>query len=333
MTLALRVFRTTFLRVAMLQVFGAGVVFALPGQPGTETPHADLPQSVAASINPDEITSAEQLLDRLQTADAGLRTLTADIRYDRVFEIAGDRQIRDGSLVYVDTRNDAPNATGGRKFAIHIKSVQIGTRKDADDRQLIFDGEWFVERIDSQKSFTKRRVARPGEQFDPLRLGEGPFPLPIGQKKADILSRYTAELLPATEGLVSNDPDNEVAQKSLEAFVKGCYQLKLTPRPEIIESEELKEIRVWYRPGAAGEPSLLPRMARTINRAKDVTLVQLINVKVNQPVDPELTSTTPPEGDWRVQIDDLPPAGAPDSLVVPGKEPADTQTPQPGNKK
>ncbi|MFA6044251.1 MAG: hypothetical protein WC718_04655 [Phycisphaerales bacterium] len=318
---------------ASLQMAAAATGFAITRQPSAELPSETTQPAQTAPpvspVKPGDITTADQLLDALETADAGLHTLTADIRYDRVFEIAGDRQIRDGSLVYVDTRGDAagaPGAAGGRKFAIRIKSVQIGDRKDPEDRQLIFDGQWFVERVDSNKSFTKRRVARPGENFNPLRLGEGPFPLPIGQKKADILKRYDVDLFPATKDLVSNDPGNAAAQKSLEDFVKGCYQLKLTPKPTIIESEELKEIRLWYRPGTGNEPTLLPRMARTINRAQDVTLVQLINVKLNQPIDPESISTTPPKGDWHVQIDDLPPAGAPDSLVVPGKEPANPQT-------
>lgn len=326
MNFALRVSQKAMLRIAALAMAAAG-------SPVSAQPRADLPGPASQTAPPaatpaSAITTADQLLDALETADAGLHTLTADIRYDRVFEIAGDRQIRDGSLVYVDSRGEDPDETGGRKFAIHIRSVQIGDRKEGDDRQLIFDGEWFVERVDSQKLFTKRRTARPGEKFDPLRLGEGPFPLPIGQKKADIVKRYDVELLPAAEGLVSNDPDNAVAQKALEAFVNGCYQLKLTPKPDIIESEELKEIRLWYRPGtgAAGEPTQLPRMAGTINRAGDVTLVQLVNVKVNEPVDPASISTTPPKGDWHVQIDDLPAAGAPDSLVVPGKKPSISQT-------
>lgn len=327
-----------FLPVVMVQMVMAAGGFAL--QPDVRAPSSAEPPA-GKPAGEGVYTSADGLLDALEKADVGLRTLTADIRYDRVFEIAGDRQIRDGSLVYVDTRGGAQGAgeekqaggdkAGGRKFAIHIRSVQIGDRRDADDRWLIFDGEWFVERLDSLKQFTKRRVARPGEKFDPLRLGEGPFPLPIGQKKSDIVGRYDVALLPATQDLEPNDPDNAAAKKALDGFVADCYQLKLTPKQSIREGEELREIRLWYKPGAGekGEPRLLPRMARTVNRAGDVTLVQLINVKVNEVVDEAVTSTATPEGDWKVQIDDLPRevgGGEPEAAEVPGREPSKAQT-------
>ncbi|MBI1190580.1 MAG: hypothetical protein GC200_07895 [Tepidisphaera sp.] len=322
-----------FLRVTVIQMVLAAQSFALQPDASAGKP-AEPPAGAQAGEG--VYTTADQLLEALEKADVGLRTLTADIRYDRVFEIAGDRQIRDGSLVFVDDRGEARDAkgaegegaAGSRRFAIHIKSVQIGDRRDAEDRWLIFDGEWFVERLDAQKQFTKRRVARPGEHFDPLRLGEGPFPLPIGQKKSDIVSRYDVELLPATQDLKPNDPEDAAAQKALDGFVKGCYQLKLTPKESIRKGEELREIRLWYRAGsgAKGEATLLPRMARTVNRAGDVTLVQLINVKVNEPVDEGVTSTATPKGDWKVQIEDLAPAGEPQALEVPGREPSSAQT-------
>ncbi len=304
----------------------------LAGLPAMQ-PSASQPAQTTLQAPAANFTSAEQLLDALEEADADLRTLQSDIQYDRVFGIAGDRQIRQGGLVYVDPRpaGQASTSKQGRKFAIRITSVQIGERREQDDRQLIFDGEWFVERDNVRKLFQKRHVARPGDGFDPLKLGEGPFPLPIGQKKADILRRYEVALLTAGQDLEANDPGDEAAKASLEAFVKGSYQLKLTPKPEIIESEELKEIRLWYRPvvGPAGQTTLLPRMARTINRAADVTLVSLINVKTNQPVDADAISTMAPKEGWDVQIEELPGAGQPGALIVPGAEPSKPQTGDP----
>lgn len=326
-------------QMAWVQMMWAPAGFAVQPEAGEAAAARPSEAPAGAPAGDGVYTSAGQLLEALEKADVGIRTLTADIRYDKVFEIAGDRQIRDGSLVFVDDRREAGATTaegqeageageGGRKFAIHIKSQQTGDRKEAKDQWLIFDGQWFVERLDAEKQFRKRRVARPGEKFDPLRLGQGPFPLPIGQKKSDILSRYDVELLPATKDLEPNDDGNEAAKRALDAFVEDCYQLKLVPKETIREGEELREIRLWYRSGAGakGEPGLLPRMARTVNRAKDVTLVLLINVKVNGEVEAGAISTATPAGDWHVQIDDLPAAGQPEGLEVPGREPVSDQT-------
>ncbi len=250
------------------------------------------------------ISSAGDLLAQLETADANLRSLDADILYQRVFGLEGDQQERRGRLYFVDTKAQTPEnkpAPGSRKFAIHFKSLKLGDQPPmAQDQVLIFDGEWLVEKQPQQQQIIKRQITRAGG-FDPLKVGEGPFPLPIGQKRADILSRFDAELLPATKDLVAEDP---AMQQPLENFVRGSHQLKLTPKPGE-RSIELSEIRLWYRPDPA-TGQLLPRMARTVTPTGDVSLVQLANVKVNQSVPAQALDTTTPAG-WKQDIQELPP--------------------------
>jgi hypothetical protein len=250
------------------------------------------------------VTTAEDLLARLETADKDLRSLDADVLYQRVFGLEGDEQERRGKLYYVDAKSataDGTPAPGSRKFAIHFKSLKMGDQPAmAQDQVLIFDGEWLVEKKPEDRQIIKRQITRAGG-FDPLKVGEGPFPLPIGQKKADILSRFDVELLPATKDLVSNDP---ALQQPLENFVKGSYQLKLTPKPGE-RSVELAEIRLWYRPDPT-TGQLLPRMARTVTPQGDISLVQLANVKVNGPVPSEAMDTRTPEG-WKQDVQELPP--------------------------
>lgn len=248
-----------------------------------------------------EIATADDLLMALETADAGLSTLTAGIRYDRTFEIAADRQVRQGQLFF-QARRQGDRAD--RRFAIRFDRLIVGERVRDEVKEFIFDGEWLVEKLPGEKPplFTKRQVVPPGERFDPLRIGEGPMPIPIGQRREDILSRYTAELVSA---------DADLTEAELKAFVKDSYQLKLVPRPDRPDEDEFREIRLWYRrsagvgPGAGGRPeTLLPRMARTINRSGDESVVQLINVQINGPIPEDVMKTTTPgpkEG-WDVQI-------------------------------
>jgi hypothetical protein len=265
-------------------------------------PPATPAQPPAASS---EFKTADDLLNALETADQGLQSLTADVKYDRTFEIQGDRQIHLGRLWFV---SDPPKSAGDppqRKFAIHFDRVFIGPVQRTQDKTYIFDGQWMMEKDGESKFFQKKQVVGPGEHFDPLKVGEGPFVLPIGQRKGDILKRFNVELLPSGAGLdAAKDATEEDKQaaESAKGDVEGAYQLKLTPR-DGAKDDDFSEVRLWYKRGKQGE--LLPRMARTVNPAGDVSLVLLINVEVQlagkpenaaAKVPPETLDTTPPPG-------------------------------------
>lgn len=270
-----------------------------------------------AEAQPKKFENADQLLSALETADASLRTLNAELRYDRSFAIQGDRQVRTGTLYFV---TDEPKKVDGkrqRRFAIRFEQLAVGERIEKETKDYIFDGSWLVEREPSRKRFNKRQIVPEGQSFDPLRIGEGPMPIPIGQKKADILKRYDAKLIPAEDGL-------EDAKE--RKFVNKSYQLLLTPRAELAETDEFLELRLWYRTDSDG--MLLPRMARTKNRSGDESLVQLINVKVNDQrgVPDGLFSTEAPKSGWDVTVQpwrgsggDAPKADVP-GVDVPGLE-------------
>lgn len=234
------------------------------------------------------IDSADALLAELERADADLATLEADVIYDRVFEVQGDEQIRTGRL-YFSSGNRGAGGGEGRRFAVYFERLQVGARVEERPLVYIFDGEWFVEKRPDERQFIKRQVVPPGEKFDPLKIGEGPFPIPIGQKREDILARYRAELLEAEAGLDRDD---------LREFVEGAYQLKLTP---LDPRDTFKEVRLWYfRAGVGGK--LLPRMARTVNTEGDVSVVQLVGVKINSEMDASRLDTATPVAGWDVQI-------------------------------
>lgn len=241
---------------------------------------------------------ADALLTALETADASLTALSAEIRYDRTFAIQGDRQVRTGSLYFLSESGPEQVVPPlvSRKFAIRFQRLAVGERVEKETKDYVFDGTWLVERLPQQKKLTKRQIVPDGQRFDPLRIGEGPMPIPIGQKREEILGRYDAELVPAIDALPG--PEN----KELRAFVQGAYQLRLTPRPELIESDEFREIRLWYRRDKDGV--LLPRMAKTLSRSGDESVVQLINVKINStrswPGD--LFDTATPERGWDVTV-------------------------------
>jgi hypothetical protein len=241
---------------------------------------------------------AEALLNTLETADANLTTLTAQIQYIRDFAIAGDTHVRRGTLWFVDSTNAGEQARR-RSFAIRFDNLQVGTRLEKREQYYTFDGEWLFEKFPGEKRMVRRQVVRPGERFDPLKIGEGPLPIPIGQKRADILARYDATLLPSEDGF--DDMPLERA-KDLTAFTKGCVQLLLEPRADA--RDPFKAIRLWYLPtDTKSGKRLLPRLAHTINTADDESTVKLIGIKINEDasLEPGVFDTSTPK-DWDVII-------------------------------
>lgn len=232
--------------------------------------------------------SRDELLDAIERAEGEITALQADLRYDRVYGLVGDEQSRIGKLSYRDERA----SDGTRSFAIRFSHLAIGSSVREETKLYLFDGVWVTEVIPVDKQVFRRQVVPPGEDFDPLRIGEGPLPIPIGQAKADILSRYNAELVPQHESLFAPD---------VKQLVSRASQLKLTPKPEWAERDEFREIRLWYRAGADGLP--LPVMARTINKQGDESTVRLVGVQINEAalVDDEVFDyTVPPDYDLQI---------------------------------
>lgn len=267
--------------------------------------------------------SADELLDALETADEGLRTLQSGIGYIRVKSLSMTVESRYGRLYFVSE----PAPDGGRderQFALDFQKTVIGDVRNDDRSVVLFDGRRLYDKDYGGKLMIVRHVVDPmdpeAEARDPLRLGEGPLPIPIGQKKEDILARYEAELVAnLTEGLETpEDPleTEEIMYPSFRTQVTGedgakahrTVQLRLKARDA--EGAEFKDIRLWYRrePGAEGQPGrLLPFMARAITSEGDVAIFQLSNVRVNAELAGEareVMSPVAPRG-WQTQVRDF----------------------------
>lgn len=240
------------------------------------------------------IESAERLLRALEDAGRDIHRLQAKVRYTRVQRLQGDRQVRQGTLYYkAEPAQGGEDKPRNRAFAVYFDTLYVDRQKREDRQLWVFDGRWLIEKRPSQKQYIAREIAPPGASFDPLRLGEGPLPIPIGQRADEVLQRYDAELLEPTAGV---DLEGGVA-----AYVANARQLRLVPKPSWKEEDDFREIRLWY-----GKDRLLPKLARTVDRQGDISLVQLVGVTVN----PESfnrqgvfdISRPPEDAGWDVQI-------------------------------
>lgn len=253
--------------------------------------------------------SVGELLAALEASGDQITTLEAELLYERRFKLQGDTHTRYGNLYYRSERlkfsvppekakPDAPLPPLFRSFAIKFTRLFIENVRRDEDKEYVFDGQWLVERSVKQKQYIAREVARPGDRFDPLRLGEGPMPIPIGQKAAEILARYDADMPPLADGVAGEPTFLDTATKFSHA------QLRLVPKADRAKDDEFREIRLWYARDADG--TLLPRLVRTVTRSQDVSFVQLWGLKKNQPLPKDaIRIEPPPEGEgWDVQIEE-----------------------------
>lgn len=255
----------------------------------------------AATTETKEITNAEELLAALETADKKISTITAELNFTTVAsEVEGnDRQRRHGWL-HFRNRSDAKTADGKPAPDSHAAaSVRFDTLIQASNKQFeekktyVVNGPVVIERIEKEKLMYRYRIGRQDKPQDPLKLGEGPFPLPFGQQKQEVLSRFDALLTPSLENL-------EGLTGGLRERLQSTYQLKLTPKKEAGVSSDVKEIRVWYQ-----KSDMLPVLARIMRPGGGFDEFYLVGIQVNKPLPANVFDTSVPQG-WKVEEKDRP---------------------------
>ncbi len=257
---------------------------------------AAAPAAVPASPLPAPALTADELLAKLETADKDLRTLTANIQYVKAFPEAqgGDTHTRRGEMSFANLDPGLATGRPRRMFAVTFNELIIGETRRMESRGFVFDGSWLVERDDTAKQFFKRRVVAPGSSADPMRIGEGPLPLPIGQRRADIVGRFEAVTVSPLDAV----PEGLRFAK-LRALLTETHQLKLTPRAGSTQARDYTEIRLWYRTS-----DLLPVFAQSITPDGSKHEIFLLNTKKNEKLNDAVFSAAEPskQDGWSVDV-------------------------------
>lgn len=247
----------------------------------------------AKAVAGKEAATADELLALLETADKDLKSLKADLRYQTVSELDGDEQVRMGHVYFV-TREEGAEAKS-RSINVTFDTLKRGSTLTQENRSFILNRGVFVEKASQDKQINRYRLGPKGKTIDPLKIGEGPFPLPFGQKPADIKERFVVELLAGTDGMTFKSPD-----AGLKGYFEKTYQLKLIPRPGTKAAGDFAEARIWFQ-----KDGLLPVQARTIkpNNSGSEEFF-LWNIRRNEPVDESLFNTETPAG-WQEEEKEL----------------------------
>jgi hypothetical protein len=231
----------------------------------------------------DEWNPTDALLERLERSHADLRDFQARIVYRKWDNVLKRQEIRTGELLY------QVKPGGTKRFAILLEKLIVGNRSRDHRKHYIFDGSWLVEIDHESKLFIKRQVVPPDKQFDPLKLGEGPFPLPVGQPREEVRARFNVRVLHEPQ-------DEELAERLAGREVEG---LLLVPKPDTPQADELEQAEVFY-----DRDTLLPVGVSLTEANGDRKTVVLTDVKRDAGVDETKLSIVEPDprDGWRIDI-------------------------------
>lgn len=247
--------------------------------------HVALAAQAADASGPPLDPRIDKILDRLEARQ--IRDIRADVSWTLMHVITEDKTIKRGKLYYRDAKPAA-------KFLVHFEKINRDGRNRKVDERHLFDGRWYTERSSKTKLVTRREIRRESDLGNPYRIGEGVFPLPFGQKKADILAEFTVSLVPPKKG----DP-------------KQTDHLKLIPRPGTRTARTYASVDFWIRQAGVGKHPGLPVKVKVekkdgAGRSSQHVIVEVSNVAVNTGLSDSTFKIGKPLG-YSEQIDRLPP--------------------------
>jgi len=192
-----------------------------------QTPSDRTPPQPAPAAQPPTAEAAAQservdtILTRLEHRE--VRDLHAKVRWETAYltDEPGEEEKKFGQIWYLQ---QAPVA----KFKVRFERKVVGSRAEPLQEEHLFDGRWYVELQGKGKTLTRNEIRREGDTSNPYKLGEGEFPLPFGQKKADILREFDVTLVPPA----SDDPAE-------------TDHLRLMPRPESGTGRQYARLDFW----------------------------------------------------------------------------------------
>ncbi len=258
----------------------------------------EAPSDVAASaknaaattlVAQSKFETPEAMLDALEKAGDTISTFRANVIYDRVDAVSENRERRTGQIVLTQKAGELKS----RKLAIMFDQLIDASGHATTERQrFVFDGGWLFEFDDQRHQLIARELVPPGEQLDPLRIGEGPIPIPIGQKKEQVCQRFEVKF----------------AAQPVEPLLKrleNIQGLALHPKKNAGVDPDLGDICVWY-----DLTTLMPVAVKAMTKGGDEKILLLTKIEVNKALDDSATAllateppvSTPNGAAWRKDV-------------------------------
>lgn len=229
----------------------------------------------------------DQVLDLLDQRGQNLNSFAGDVTLVERDESTALETTRIGKIWY----QRLPD--GQARIRVSFTEKQNGKTRAAEAKDYVLDAGWLVERDHARKIEIRRQVLKPGQKMDLFRLGDGPFPMPIGQKKEDVKKQFGVELLPLT-------PEDKLLDEKMPVDV--CHVV-LKPRSDNELKRQFSAIDVFVDP-----KSQMPVRIDTLDAKEERSRsTALRNLQVNPPlrdVDFALPKIDKSAG-WQEQVEQM----------------------------
>jgi len=235
-------------------------VFALSGCAEPPAPPAN------AGIN--------ELLDALHDVGDKLKDFAADVSLTNTNGITGESYQDLGHVWYQRL------ADGDARIRVNFDRKQIGKRIFQQRREYKLEGGNLIDQNYDTKVQVTRQVLKPGQKMNLLKLGQGPFPLPIGQSREDVLKSFDVTRPAATK----DDPAN-------------TNHLTLVPKPDTQLARKFNSIDVYI-----SQQSNFPVRIETVDKdGVTIRTTDLLNLKINAGLKDADFTLSAPGKDWGVR--------------------------------
>jgi outer membrane lipoprotein-sorting protein len=222
---------------------------------------AALAQPAATSTKEVTITPGSDLdtiLDALHARGENLRDFSADVAVHTTDLRTGQDTAQIGKVIF-DNRGAGDSRI---RVSFETKKIDNGNGPPITQKQrldYVLEKGWLTDRDYQKKLEVKRQVLKPDQKMNLLKLGEGPFPLPIGQDKDEVKRQFNV----TTVAPASDDP-------------KDTVHLTLIPKPDSQMSKRFKQLDVFV-----DTHNNMPTRIDTVEKAGTTRSTELSNIKLN----------------------------------------------------
>lgn len=194
------------------------------------------------------------MLDALDDTGKSIKEFSAKVKMTTGDPFAGDTKIESGQVFFTKKPND------DARIHVVLDKVQAGKKVTDELVEYIYDDGWLIDRQYKKTAEVRRQVVKPGDKMNVMKLGEGPLPVPIGQKKEDVNKQFTVKVA----GSDKSDPADTI-------------HLALQPKAGTRYAHRFGTIDIWVN-----RQSKFPVKIRTeAPDGSDVHLTNLNDVMIN----------------------------------------------------
>jgi outer membrane lipoprotein-sorting protein len=215
----------------------------------------------------------DDVLDAMHDRGSTLKSFKADVTQKQVDSLANEVTYK-GHVAF----ESLAGGDARLHFLIDTKKKGKGPERKVPPREYLLANGWLTDRDYSLQNETRRQVVRPGQKIDLFSLGKGPFPLPIGQDRAQVRRLFDVSRPPADK----DDPDPP-----------HTIHLQLTPKDGTDLARRFTTIDFWV-----DTDQQMPVRIETHAPNGDDQTTDLLNLKLNTPVSDGDFTPEPLKGKW-----------------------------------